>query len=46
LLSTKKGRVDGPALRLNGLWSGLSAEEARTVHTCIESVKVSDFFTD
>jgi hypothetical protein len=39
-------RADSPALRLDGLWSRLSAIAAWSVRACVESTKVSDFLRD
>jgi hypothetical protein len=46
VLEAKKGRADGPALRPDGLRSGLSVVVAQTVRTCTESVRVPSFSWD
>jgi hypothetical protein len=43
MLNAKKSSVDGPALRPDGPWSRQSAVVARTVHVCVESVRVPSF---
>jgi hypothetical protein len=46
VLETKKGLVDGSALRPDGPRSGRSAVVARTVHACAETVRVPSFSRD
>jgi hypothetical protein len=46
MLSTKNVLADDLALRIDGLRSGLSAVEARTVRACAESVRIPDFLYD
>jgi hypothetical protein len=46
MLSTKKSRVDGLALRPDGPQLGQSAVVARTVRSCAESVRVPSFSWD
>jgi hypothetical protein len=43
LLSAKKCRADGSALRPDGPRSGQSAVVARTIRACAESVRVPSF---
>jgi hypothetical protein len=46
MLDTKKGLVDGLAMRPDGPRSGQSAVVARTVRACAESVRVPSFSRD
>jgi hypothetical protein len=45
-LGTKKGLMDGPALRMDGPRFGLSTVVVRTVRTCVETVRVPSFSQD
>jgi hypothetical protein len=42
----QKCLADGPSLRPDGPWSELSTVAARTIHSCAELVRVSDFLRD
>jgi hypothetical protein len=46
MLNTENVLVDGPALRLNGSWSGRSVVVARMVRACVELVRILSFLWD
>ena len=46
MLSTENDMADGPALRSDGPWPGLSAVLAQTIRASVESARVLELLQD